>query len=101
MSMGKHLLFILVFADIQKIHVDVDMITKQLIREVWRVTTQDIIREIIGQGKIDEIYKILSDMILRQKAEYNEELKEYRASLIAIRKINKGKNEAIDALSDI
>ena len=99
--MGKHLLFILVFADIQKIHVDVDMITKQLIREVWRVTTQDIIREIIGQGKIDEIYKILSDMILRQKEEYNEELKEYRASLIAIRKINKGKNEAIDALSDI
>lgn len=65
------------------------------------MTTQDIIREIIGQGKIDEIYKILSDMILRQKEEYNEELKEYRASLIAIRKINKGKNEAIDALSDI
>ena len=65
------------------------------------MTTQDIIREIIGQGKIDEIYKILSDMILRQKKEYNEELKEYRASLIAIRKINKGKNKAIDALSDV
>ena len=40
-------------------------------------------------------------MILRQKEEYNEELKEYRASLIAIRKINKGKNKAIDALSDV
>ena len=65
------------------------------------MTTQDIIREIIGQGKIDEIYKILSDMILRQKEEYNEELKEYRASLIAIRKINKGKNDAIDALSTL
>ena len=65
------------------------------------MTTQDIIREIVGQVKVDEIYKILSDMILRQKAECNEEIKEYRASLIAIRKINKGKNEAIDALSDI
>lgn len=38
MYMGKHLLFILVFADIPKIHVDVDMTTKQLIREVDRVT---------------------------------------------------------------
>lgn len=75
--------------------------TKRLIREVERVTTQEIVKEIVGQGKIDEIYKILSDMILRQKAEWNEELKEYRASLIAIKKINKGKNEAIDALSDI
>lgn len=65
------------------------------------MTTQDIICEIVSQRKVDEIYKILSDMILRQKKEYNEELKEYRASLIAIRKINKGKNEAIDALSDI
>lgn len=65
------------------------------------MTTQDIIREIVSQRKVDEIYKILSDMILRQKKEYNEELKEYRASLIAIRKINKGKNKAIDALSDV
>lgn len=65
------------------------------------MTTQDIICEIVSQRKVDEIYKILSDMILRQKEEYNEELKEYRASLIAIRKINKGKNKAIDALSDV
>ena len=65
------------------------------------MTTQEIIREIVSQRKVDEIYKILSDMILRQKEEYNEELKEYRASLIAIRKINKGKNKAIDALSDV
>lgn len=77
------------------------MMQKTLIRKVRRVTTQEIIREIVSQRKVDEIYKILSDMILRQKKEYNEELKEYRASLIAIRKINKGKNKAIDALSDI
>ena len=38
MSMGKHLLFILVFADIQKIHAGVDTITKQLIREAGQVT---------------------------------------------------------------
>lgn len=37
MSMGKHLLYILAFVDIPKIHVDVDMTTKQLIREVERV----------------------------------------------------------------
>ena len=77
------------------------MMQKTLIRKVRRVTTQEIIREIVSQRKVDEIYKILSDMILRQKKEYNEELKEYRASLIAIRKINKGKNKAIDALSDV
>ena len=77
------------------------MTTKQLIREADQVTTQEIVKEIVSQGKVDEIYKILSDMILRQKAECNEEMKEYRASLIAIRKINKGKNEEIDALSDI
>ena len=38
MYMGKHLLFILVFADIQKIHAVVDTITKQLIREAGQVT---------------------------------------------------------------
>lgn len=74
---------------------------QELLQEVKQVTTHEIVKEIVSQGKVDEIYKILSDMILRQKAECNEEIKEYRASLIAIRKINKGKNEAIDALSDI
>ena len=38
MSMDKHLLYILAFADMQKIHVDVDMITKQLMQEVERMT---------------------------------------------------------------
>lgn len=37
MYMGKRLLYILAFADIPKIHVDVDMTTKQLIREVEQV----------------------------------------------------------------
>lgn len=38
MYMGKHLLFILVFADIQKIHAESGTTTKQLIREVERMT---------------------------------------------------------------
>lgn len=38
MYMDKHSLYILAFADIQKIHADVDMTIKQLIREVEQVT---------------------------------------------------------------
>lgn len=38
MYMDKHLPYILAFADIQKIHVVLDMIIKQLIREVEQVT---------------------------------------------------------------
>ena len=101
MSMDKHLLYILVFADMQKIHVDVDMITKQLIREVEQVTTQEIIREIVSQSKVDEIYKILSDMILEYKEQQANLNAEYRACLRAINKINNGKNDAIDALSTL
>ena len=44
------------------------------------MTTQDIICEIVSQRKVDEIYKILSDMILRQKKEYNESVKEKEIS---------------------
>ena len=55
--MGQHLLFILAFADIQKIHVDVDTITKQLMQEAGQVTTQEIIGEIIDNGNIDEVYR--------------------------------------------
>lgn len=65
------------------------------------MTTQEIIQEIVSQHKVDEIYRILSDMILESKKREEKLNAEYRASLIAIRKINKGKNEAIDALSDI
>ena len=101
MYMGKHLLFILVFADIQKIHAESGTTTKQLIREVERVTTQEIIREIVSQSKVDEIYKILSDMILEYKKQQANLNAEYRACLRAINKINNGKNDAIDALSTL
>lgn len=52
MYMGKRLLYILAFADIQKIHVDVDMITKQLIWEVERVT------ERLTEDYFDDMQKI-------------------------------------------
>ena len=52
MCMDKRLLYILVFADIQKIHVDVDMITKQLIREVEQVT------ERLTEDYFDDMQKI-------------------------------------------
>lgn len=65
------------------------------------MTTQEIIREIVSQGKVDEIYRILSDMILESK-KYQESLNaEYRSCLKAIKKINNGKNDAIDTLSTL
>lgn len=65
------------------------------------MTTQDIITEIVNQGKVDEIYKTLSDMILESKNRKEQLNAEYRACLRAIKKINAGKNDAIDALSTL
>ena len=65
------------------------------------MTTQEIIREIVSQSKVDEIYKILSDMILEYKKQQANLNAEYRASLRAINKINNGKNDAIDVLSTL
>lgn len=52
MYMGKHLLLILAFADIQKIHVESGTTTKQLIQEVERVTerlTEKIVNKKTGE----------------------------------------------------
>ena len=65
------------------------------------MTTQEIIREIVSQHKVDEIYRILSDMILESKKRKEELNAEYRECLRAIKKINNGKNDAIDALSTL
>ena len=65
------------------------------------MTTQEIIMEIVNQGKVDEIYKILSDMILEDMKQKDNLNAEYRAYLRAIKKINAGKNDAIDALSTL
>lgn len=63
--------------------------------------TDEIINEIVKTNKVDEILIILLDILIEQKNNYKESDLERKSSLMAIRKINKGKNEAIDALSDI
>lgn len=63
--------------------------------------TDEIIEEIVRENKVDEVLKILLDILIEQKNNYKESDLERKASLVAIRKINNGKNEAIDALSDI
>ena len=61
------------------------------------MTTQEIIREIVSQNKIEEIYRILSNMILESKKHQENLNAEYRSYLRAINKINNGKSDAIDA----
>ena len=63
--------------------------------------TDEIIEEIVRENKAEEVLKILLDILIEQKNSYKESDSERKASLVAIRKINNGKNEAIDALSDI
>lgn len=63
--------------------------------------TDEIIEEIVRGNKVEEVLKILLDILIEQKNNYKESDLERKASLVAIRKINNGKNEAIDALSDI
>lgn len=63
--------------------------------------TDEIIEEIVRENKVDEVLKILLDILIEQKNNYKESDLERKASLAAIRKINNGKNEAIGALSYI
>lgn len=63
--------------------------------------TDEIIEEIVRENKVEEVLKILLDILIEQNNNYKESDLERKASLVAIRKINNGKNEAIDALSDI
>lgn len=63
--------------------------------------TDEIIEEIVKENKVEEVLKILLDILIEQKNNYKESNLERKASIVAIRKINNGKNEAIDALSDI
>lgn len=65
------------------------------------MTTSEIMEEIVRQNKVDEIFKICSDLLIEQKNNYREAMTEYKACLRAIHKINKGKNDGIDALSEV
>lgn len=65
------------------------------------MTTREIIEEIVRENKVDEIFKICAELLIEQKNNYREAMTEYKACLRAIHKINKGKNDGIDALSEV
>lgn len=65
------------------------------------MTTTEIIEEIVRQNKVEEIFKICAELLIEQKNNYRESMTEYKACLRAIHKINNGKNDGIDALSDV
>ena len=63
----------------------------------------EIINEIVKQNCVEEVSKILLDVLIQQKIKAEKEFAEARASLRAIHNINAGvtKNEAIDVLSEV
>ena len=65
------------------------------------MTTPEIIKEIVRQNKVEEIFKICTEFLIEQKNNYRESMTEYKAFLLAIHKINNGKNDGIDALSEV
>ena len=67
------------------------------------MTVNKIVNEIIKQDYVEEVSKILLDILIQQKHKTEKEYAEARASLRAIHNINAGitKNEAIDALSEV
>lgn len=65
------------------------------------MTTSEIIEEIVRENKVEEIFKICAELLVEQKNNYREAMTEYKACLKAIHKINKGKNDGIDALSEV
>jgi hypothetical protein len=60
----------------------------------------EIINTIAQQGLEDAVYGVLHSIIMKDYKKAREENAEYRCTITAIKKINKGKNEAIDVLCD-
>ena len=68
------------------------------------MTTAEIINEIYkngGENQAEEVLKILMEQMIELKNTYLDKCRERGASLRTIHKINKGKNEAIDSLSEV
>lgn len=61
---------------------------------------EEILKEIYEQRLQKQVYMILHSAVMEDYKTVINENREHRASLNAIKKINKGKNDAIDALSD-
>lgn len=67
------------------------------------MTVTEIVNEIIAQDCVEEVSKMLLDILIQQKIKTEKEFAEARACLRAIHNINAGitKNEAIDVLSEV
>lgn len=65
------------------------------------MSLEEILKEIYSQRLQKQVYMILHSAVMEDYKLALDENREYMASLTAIRKINKGKNDAIDALSDL
>lgn len=71
------------------------------------MTVTEIVNEIIAQDCVEEVSKMLLDVLIQQKIETEKNYAEARASLRAIHNINAGakqsaeKTEAISALSEV
>lgn len=65
------------------------------------MTTDEIMSEIMKSKKVHEIYQILSEYIVAENEQLKKDILERQACLRAIYKINNGKNEAIEILSEL
>ena len=61
---------------------------------------QDIIFEILKQDLLEETYNELHKIIMNRYVKMEGKNAEYKAIIGIIRKINRNKNKAIDALCD-
>ena len=66
----------------------------------YKVTLEEILKEIYAQGLQRRVYMILHSAVMSDCDSIIDENMNYSASLAAIKKINKGKNKAIDALCE-
>lgn len=64
------------------------------------MTLTQILREIEDSNLQEAVFRALTERILKENQVLAKTNSEYWASLSVIRKINNGKNEAIDALTD-
>lgn len=65
------------------------------------MSLEEILKEIYAKKLQKQVYIILHSAVMEDYESVIKENMEYSASLTAIKKINKGKNDAIDALSDL
>ena len=65
------------------------------------MSISEIIQEIEINGYEEEVMQILLQKIFEDNRRCRDERAEYRASLIAIKKINNKKNDDIDALCEL